>query len=693
MLVRLAAFAFALVLPLSFADAQSDPAGDWSGTIELPGQQLEIHVTLSHAEAGWQGTIDIPEQGAKDLALRQIAVDGQQITFAIAGVPGAPKFAGELDAAGAGIAGTFSQGGQTFPFALHAAASVSFDGVQAYVDELREKFHVPGCAVAVVKGGELVTTIVSGERDVEQKLPVTPDTLFAIGSSTKAFTTLLLATLVDEGKLAWDEPVRTWIPEFALSDREVGERLTPRDLVTHRSGMPRHDMVWYGATFARGDMVKRLRWLPLNKDLRVEFQYNNLMLLTAGYLAERVTGATWEELVRQRIFTPLGMARSNFEVAASAADRDHAEPYRYADAKRAHIPFRDITAIGPAGSINSSVREMAQWVALHLQDGRHGDQVIVQPSSMRNLHTPCMAIGDGPIAEPDVVSVGYALGWFVDVYRGARRIHHGGNIDGFSALVTLLPDKGFGFVVLSNLDGTPFPEMVVRRLGDRVLGAEDKDWASGLLAKIERAEAAGEKAKQNEAGERHEGTQPSHELADYVGAYEHPGYGPCTVTQVGEALHIDLHGIGAAMEHWHYDMFRCRKDAANPEVEGTKVQFTTDFDGDIDALRVALEPATGPIVFTRQPDAQLRDPTFLQTLAGDYELSGQTATFALQGDKLTVTLPGQFYVLEPRRALVFGLTGLEGFSVRFVLAADGAAGSVRFRQPDGVFEGKRKAPK
>ncbi|MFO1054945.1 MAG: serine hydrolase [Planctomycetota bacterium] len=677
------------VVLLAVTVVAQDPAGRWSGSVELPGQKLEIHVRLERQGEGWKGSIDIPAQGAKDLVLEKISVDGSEIGFAIAGVGGAPAFAGELAADGRTITGRFTQGGQDFPFALQSASEVSFDGIADFVDDLRTKFHVPGCAIAVVHGDEIVATFASGKRDVEHDLPVTPDTLFAIGSSTKAFTTLLLGTLVDEGRLDWDKPVRTWIPDFALSDAEAGERITPRDLVTHRSGMPRHDLTWYGANFDRADMVRRLRWLPLNHGLREEFQYNNLMLLTAGHLAERITGATWEQLVTQRIFEPLGMGRSNFVVETSAADGDHAEPYRHADARTEHIAFRNTTAIGPAGSINSSVREMAAWVSLHLGAGKRGDRTIVQESTMADLHRVRMPLPDR-VGSPDLISVGYALGWFVDVYRGARRIHHGGNIDGFSALVAMLPDRDYGFVVLSNLDGTPLPEMLVRRLSDRVLGLPEKDWATEALAGIERAEAREVAAKKGESAERHEGTKPSHPLADYAGDYTHPGYGPCRIEVRGDALHVDFHGLGAPLEHWHYDVFRCAKDAANPEIEGTRIQFTTDFDGDIDALRVVLEPATDAIVFTREADAQLRDPEFLAKLCGEYELDGRTFTIALKGATLTLALPGQLHELEARRSLVFGVAKLTGYSVRFVLDAEGHAVAVRFRQPDGVFEAARK---
>lgn len=691
-------FLFALFAAAAALPAQS-PAGEWRGAIELPGSKLEVTVVLEQRADGWHGDIDIPAQQAKDLPLDPIAVDGAAVTFAIAGIPGEPTFAGELSATGDRLSGKFTQGGRTFPFVLQrpeavaaaaaAATESAFAGFADWLDESRPMFDVPGCAVAVVAHAAPARTFASGVRDVDGALPVTADTLFAIGSSTKAFTTFVLASLVDEGRLEWDAPVRRWLPEFALPDEEVAAHLTPRDLVTHRSGMPRHDLVWYGANLSRAELVARLRWLPLNRGLRTEFQYNNLMYLTAGHLAERITGQTWEQLVRARILDPLGMMRTGFEVAASRRDADHAEPYRRHEGELEHIPFRDLTAIGPAGSINSSVAEMAKWVALHLDDGRLGERQLLAQATSRDLHRVRMPFDSGK-PSTEIVDVGYALGWFVDVYRGHRRWHHGGNIDGFSAMVAILPDDGFGFVVLTNLDGTPFPELVLRTLSDRALGLEPRDWRAEFVGELQEAEAAAKKGKAAADEERVPGTSPSRPLDDFAGDYADQGYGPCTVTVQDGALRVVFHGIGAALEHWHYDVFRCRRDAANPELEGTKVQFLADFDGDVEALRVVLDPKVDPIVFRRTPDARLRDPEFLRRLAGEYVLEGKAATFALQGDHLTVSLPGQFYALAPRKGLVFDLVGLSGFSVRFVLDAAGAPVAVRFRQPDGVFTAERR---
>lgn len=670
--------------------------GEWRGSITIPGAPLAVVVRLAANGDALTGTIDIPAQGAEALPLDKLKCTPPAIEFRIKGIPGAPTFRGERDAAGDRIAGTFTQGGRQMPFELvraaaaAAAAASRFDGMQAWLDETRAMFDVPGVAVAIVEGDHVVELLSSGQRDVAGGLPVTPDTLFAIGSSTKAFTTCLLAMLVEEGRLDWDAPVRRWLPEFALADAAIGERLTPRDLVTHRSGMPRHDLAWYGATFTRADMVRRLRHLPLNHDLRTDFQYNNLMFLCAGHLAEVVAGRTWEDLVRDRILQPLGMQRANFDVARLAADADHATAYRRKDGVVNVIPFRDITAIGPAGSINASAREMSNWVSLHLQAGRFGGKALLSSSLARDLHVVRMPTGGAPTpgATNDTLDVGYALGWFVDVYRGHRRVHHGGNIDGFSALVAMLPEAGFGFVVLGNLDATPLPDLVVDQLCDRALGLEPRDRRSSVRERMQTVEGSLPATKERATSARHADTAPSLPLPSFVGDYAHPGYGACRVSLDERGLRLDLHGLQIGLEHWHHDVFVGREGDGEPALAGEKVQFRLDFDGEVEGLRMVLDAHVPPIEFAPQPDARLADPAFLQTLAGKYRLEGQAVQITLVGRSLVATLPGQRHELEPRRGLRFGLRGLSGYSAEFVLEGEKVA-RLRFRQPEGIFEAKR----
>lgn len=687
-----------LAQPVFAAPLSSDPAGHWEGAIEIPGSPLAVDVDLAAEGGGWKGDISIPAQKAKDLPLAAFVVDGTGVQFEIDGVPGKPTFHGNLSEDGGKIAGDFLQGGGKFHFTLARAAKAE-DTAKADLADLRplvetmlEAWKVPGLALAVVKGGKVVYAEGFGYRDLEAKTPVSPDTLFAIGSSTKAFTTFLLGTLVDEGKLDWDKPVRTYMPGFAMYDPKSSETMTPRDLVTHRSGLPRHDALWYNnKTMSRAELVARLRYLEPNETLRAKWQYNNLMFLTAGVLAEQITGQPWEEGVRSRIFAPLGMKRSNFSVADSQKDSDFAYPYDEREEKIVKIPFRDITTIGPAGSINSSVREMAEWVKLHLSDGKASDgKRLIEPGTLADLHAPAMVMGNVP-ERVELSTASYALGWMVDAYRGHLRVEHGGNIDGFSALVTLLPNDDAGMVVLTNLNGTGVPERLVRHTIDRLLHLSPIDWNGEALAKRDVAKTANDEAKKKKDSVRVPGTKPAHKLADYAGDYEHPGYGRLKVELAGDHLEATYNDIRTPLEHWHYEVWNGTGKGTDPALEDTKLLFEGDLRGNVAAVAVQLEPQVADIVFTKVPEARLSDPAYLQRLVGDYELPGQVIKIALAGSTLVARIAGQpEYHLVPALGGEFVLKEAKIVSLRFVEDAKGVVTSITLNQPQGVFTANRK---
>jgi hypothetical protein len=325
-------------------------AGHWEGTIDVPGTKLEILIDFTKKpDSSWEGKISIPAQNAKNLPLDNISFADKKASFAIAGVPGEPTFKGTISDDGMKILGDFTQGGQSFTFSLSREVSPKVKAKKALAgfDEIVERglkeLNVPGVAVAIVKDDEIVLAKGYGFRDVENKIPMTADTLLAIGSASKAFTTFAMGVLVDEGKLDWEKPVRNYIPWFRLYDTFSSERLTPRDLVTHRSGLPRHDLSWYNNYEAtREEFVRRLAYLKPSADLREKFQYNNLMFLTAGYLVEVLTDKKWEDAIRTHVFKPLGMGRTNFSVVDSQKDADFALPYREREGKIEKIPFRNI---------------------------------------------------------------------------------------------------------------------------------------------------------------------------------------------------------------------------------------------------------------------------------------------------------------------------------------------------------------
>lgn len=508
------------------------------------------------------------------------------------------------------------------PTACGTAGAVS-DPRLADVDELitaaMDEWKVPGLAIAVVADDEVVLCSGYGYRDLDEKAPVTPRTLFAIGSITKSFTVTALAMLAAEGRLEWDEPVREYLPDFQLYDDVATQRITPRDLVTHRSGLPRHDMVWYAAGRDRRDLYERMRYLEPSADIRETFQYQNLMFMTAGYLAGQLAGTSWEALVRERIFEPLGMERSNFSVRTSQMTDDFAYPYArsgelFSDGETAsgearQIDFRELDGIGPAGSINSSVEEMIAYVRLHLDGGEYQGERLLPAEAAAAMQAPQMVTQIS--SEYDELGhTSYGMGFFVTTYRGHTLVHHGGGIDGFISFLSFMPGRGLGMIVLSNQSSdNVVPIVVTRAIYDRLLGVEPADWAGRAR---EARRKAHEAAKEREAEEiRAEGTQPSHALADYVGDYEHPGYGVIRVDQNGDGLAAEFNGESVVLEHYHYDVFEAREDE-RAFLGGIKVMFLYNKAGVVDRLAVPLEPALDDIVFTRRMEEAPSEATSLR---------------------------------------------------------------------------------
>lgn len=692
---RVLALVSLLLVPFTALAAEFD--GHWSGEIAVPGQPLGIEVEFQTVEDGsLRGRISIPAQNLRGLDLVDVSRDGDEIGFRIPGIPGEPTFDGTIDESGDRIAGTFRQHGAQLTFELTRAgdpAETARRSLEGFDDQMRqalEDFQLPGLAVALVAGGEIVYAEGFGFRDVEGEKPMTPDTLFAVGSSTKAMTATLLGMLVDEGRLEWDEPVQTYLPTFRLSDPVVSRRVTPVDLVTHRTGLPRHDLLWYNENEAsREELIARLPYLELSADLREKWQYNNLMFMTAGYLAGQRAGTTWEDMMRERLFEPLGMDRSNFRVTDSEQDPDHALPYRENDGELERIPFRRLDLIGPAGAVNSSVKEMARWVRFNLDGGRVGDRGLIEPATLAKIHAPQMPTGATP-EQAQISETLYGMGWFVNTYRGHRMISHGGGIDGFVTSVLFLPDDGVGCVSFNNR-GAGISELVCRTAVDRLLDLDPIDW----LGDASRARAKGleleEDAEEKKQATRVEGTSPSHDLGAYPGRYVHPGYGEMEfVPAEGGDLAVRFNGIEAPVEHWHYDVWSGAETDGDKTFENQKFLFRTNVDGLIAEVETRLEPTVDPIVFQRQPDARLSDPDYLQHLTGRYGTpTGAVVTISLAGDTLHLSIPGQpTFTLEPQLSGRFVLAEYRQVSVEFVLEGDEAT-ALLLHAPNRIDEATR----
>jgi CubicO group peptidase (beta-lactamase class C family) len=574
--------------------------------------------------------------------------------------------------------------------ATKAEKPINLKGFSEFVAKTMAEWKVPGMAVSIVKDGKVIFAEGFGLRDVKQGLKVTPHTIFPIGSCSKAFTAAGVGIVVDEGKVGWDEPVRTYLPDFRLQDEYAAAHATPRDLLSHRTGLPRHDLVWIGGQFSRQELYDRLPQLEMNKELRAAWQYQNLMFMTAGILIGKVDGSSWEEFTQKRIFDPLGMKETNFSVALTQKSADFSRPYMEIKDNVEQVPFRDITAVGPAGSINSNVLDMAQWVLLNLNKGKFGDKPIVSEASMAQIHSPQMVI-PGPIQYDEILYESYGLGWVIEPYRGHLVVWHNGGIDGFISHVAFLPRENSGLVILSNLNGNAVPAIVYRNIVDRLLGLDQVDWNKRTRDEIAKGKAEDEKGRKEADKDRKPGTRPSHSVADYAGDYENPGYGTISVIKDGEGLKLKTPILEGPLSHFHYDVFEFQGMILGEEMK-SKVAFATDLKGNIASLSIQLEPSVKDIVFTRAADKGMIEKGFLEKFVGTYILSGAEVKVVLhEGKGLVLNVPGQQdFELVPYRGTEFNLKGLPGYSVEFKQDAAGSVTELISHQPNGTFTAKKK---
>lgn len=480
------------------------------------------------------------------------------------------------------------------------AARRRIEGFGRTVQARRRSWEVPGVAVGVLH--EDTTLLAEGfgvRRLGRDGLPVTADTVFAICSCTKAFTTMLLGMVCDEGKLDWERPVREYLPELEMFDRFAAERLTTRDLVTHRSGLPRHDYVWYGSSATREQMIGALRHLEPTADLRTTYQYQNLMYMTAGYLVGRLTDSTWEEQLRRRILEPLGMTATSCSLAELASSA-HAVPHERSRGRVVRVPYRTLDAVAPAGAINSTVNDLLRWLRFHLDDGRVDGRRLISKRMLGRMYEPHMSIGDGgPHEEFQLAS--YGLGWTVMAYRGHRIATHGGGIDGYRCRVALLPDDDLGTVVLSNSD-TELPHVLTYEAIDRLLGLEPRPWSRRLKTDARREERRRQDRRRRELATRTRGTKPSHRLIDYAGDYHHPGYGMVSIQRKGRGLEVAVNDLAGRLKHFHYDVFELHQRRWPMPFLLT---FHTDAQGHVARLSVPLQEGAADIVFTRNEEGAL----------------------------------------------------------------------------------------
>jgi len=544
--------------------------------------------------------------------------------------------------------------------------------IRQRIESERVDNHIPGVALGVVVDDQVVLLAGFGVADVESGRAVSPETLFAIGSSTKAFTATLCAMLVDEGRLQWDDPITKHVPEFVLHP-EPGPGapwgaepvVSVRDVLSHRTGFSRNDVLWAGNTVPRETILHTASgaepWAPY----RSEFLYNNVQVMAAGVAAGRIEGTDWDTLVARRLLQPLHMTATNSSVTACANDPQLSLGYAWDAEKQSfrHLPMRNLDAIAPAGSINSNVTDMVQWVRLMLGGGAIDGQRLVSLAALEETWSPQILTG---------ATDSYGLCWFLSEWQGRRVVEHGGNIDGFGAEVALLPDDGIGFVLLTNVSATPLQQTSRGLVFEELLGAER---AAPVAEGVDGAPSA--------AGA----------LEQYVGAYtcNSPGYRD-------ENFHVVVRGDGLAIDVPRQTVYTLRAPNAQGRwvfelTDTIEIDFQRHADGTVAALTMyqgglALEM---PKVGVEQLADEPLEP--LARLLGEYAGDGQHLTVVIHNQRLAIDMPGQM-IYELRPADEHGLRAfraMSGFTAEFE-ERDGVVVALSTHQPNGTFRFERKRP-
>lgn len=474
---------------------------------------------------------------------------------------------------------------------LHLTAQDPIKNLDQYIQKAIQDWNIPGAAALIVKDDQVLLSKGYGLANSETGAKVNENTVFAIASNSKAFTTAALAQLVEDKKLNWDDKVRDYLPYFELYDDHVSNEFTVRDLVCHRSGLATFsgDLVWYGTSYSREEIVRRAKYLEPKYGFRAHYGYQNIMFIAAGEVVAKVSGMSWEDYITRHFLQPLKMSKTLLSV--NDLGKNASAPHNDVDGTNMPIEWVNWDNMGPAGSIISSVNDLSHWVRMQLNKGTWGETTYFSEASsneMWSAHTPKTLSNFHRTNFPSKHFAAYGLGWDLFDYHGKLVVNHGGGYDGFISHTVLVPEEKLGFVILTN-NNTYFPYAMMYNFLDEFLNpAQKTDWGAKFLE----FKKADEKNKiENEVTleeERHKNTSPSLDLAGYTGTYHSVLYGDCEVSLKENQLHFQFVPtplFQGTFHHWHHDTFRLLWDKQQMLPKGM-VQFVFNTKGEIEEMRI-----------------------------------------------------------------------------------------------------------
>jgi CubicO group peptidase (beta-lactamase class C family) len=565
--------------------------------------------------------------------------------------------------------------------------SKKLKGFDEYMGKVLKDWNIAGAGVGIIYKNNLVFAKGYGYRAYENKLPVTPNTLFQIASNTKLFTAISIGMLVDQGKLDWDKPIRNYVPSIEFFNDDLNKTVTIRDMLAHRTGISRHDLIWYKSDFSRKELFDRLKYLEPSQPLRQGFLYNNLMYVSAGYIIELLSSRTWEDFVKANVFEPLNMKSTVFTVKEMEANPDHGIPF---NEKRDttilyRIPiYEDKQAVGPAGSIISNIQDMSHWLITLMNNGKYNNKQVIPEKIIKATLEPTMAFPNTNLENKgykEILNSTYGMGRFMSSYRGHFLASHGGDLPGFHSQISTMPYDSIGVIVFVIGDqGAPLYNIITYNIYERFLGQDLTPWSERELKDQKEGKKVGKEGRSKAGSDRIPETKPSHQLSEYAGQYENPAYGLINITLNDTALQFDFHNIKLPLSHYHFDRF----DTPNDEQYGLySLNFITNPQGSIDGLLISLDE--NQTTFNKKVDASLSDPAILLKYVGKYEIAGGFLNIELIDKDLYIVIPGQpRYQLVPVKKYIFRIKEFADYRFEFVVENGNVTG-VKQIDPSGEY--------
>jgi len=558
-------------------------------------------------------------------------------------------------------------------------------GFDAYMEQTLKDWNTPGVGVGIVVGDKLVFAKGYGYRDYEKKLPFTAKTMQPIASNSKLFTAVAAGMLVEQGKLTWDKPIKLSVPEIEFYNDQLNNNVTLRDMLSHRTGVTRHDLIWFKSPFTRKELFDRLKYLEPQEPMRTTFLYNNLMFAAVGQIIEMKSGKKWEDFVGERIFTPLGMGTTCYTVDDMLKQPDYGVPFREKrDSFELYkIPYyQDTEGVAPAGAIISNIDELSHWLIALMNEGKYNGKQVLPANVLKATLQPAIALpntGGEALGYWELINSAYGMGRWTASYRGKLLAYHGGDLPGFHSQISLMPNDKIGVIVLVISDhSAPLYNIISYNVYERLLAMDQTPWSQRQLQQRLANKKAATESRTKAGADRVPNTKPSHALGDFVAEYEHPAYGILKIGLQGDQLQFGFHDFHFPMNHFHYDRF----DTPDDEQYGKfSVNFRTNPQGDVDQAVISLDQAE--VVFTRKPETL--DPKLLEKLAGTYLTPSKVRFEVLYqpGTGLALSFPGgPPEKLIPVKGLQFRTAQFADIIFEFVME-NGQVKGLKRRDPSG----------